>query len=615
MSLTAALSNALSGMGVTQSGLEILARNVANSGTPGYNAQSQTLVESNGSNSSSVRSAGVARAFDAALQQNYTNQISNSGYARTRADFLSQLETLLGKPGDVSSLDNIYSGFQSAMEAMATSPDSYATRAAAIGAAETLANRLNSISANVQDLRRDSESQIRNLVNGLNSDLSNLRDVNSRLAEFTQDTAARSALLDERDRLVASIGEVVDVNASYRDNGSVRLLTRSGVGILDQQQSVFNFQDAGSLSANSIYSNNPSESGVGALTLRTSSGLPLDIVGQGILQSGKLGALVELRDSTLVQVQSQLDDIAAGLAQSLSNTNVVSSVVTVGAQNGLEVDLSALQPGNSFTLNYTEGGNSETVRVMRVDDGSLLPMDNTGPDGVRVIGLDFSGGIGAVAASLNATLGVAINVSNPSGSILRVLDDGALATSNIDGLSASYTAGNVQDGNLALPLFVDTANSAFTNSLDAGAQKTGFAGRISINSSVKLDNSLMVQFSSTSSLGDASRANDIIDRLNNSSFSSDVTSTKSMGQIQLQGNIGALVSQMLSFQGASVEKAQSVNQTNDLSMEALSSRMEEKYGVDVDKEMAMLMEMQTAYAANARVLSAVQELLNTLMRI
>ncbi len=615
MSLTAALSNALSGMGVTQSGLEILARNVANSGTPGYNAQSQTLVESNGSNSSSVRSAGVARAFDAALQQNYTNQISNSGYARTRADFLSQLETLLGKPGDVSSLDNIYSGFQSAMEAMATSPDSYATRAAAIGAAETLANRLNSISANVQDLRRDSESQIRNLVNGLNSDLSNLRDVNSRLAEFTQDTAARSALLDERDRLVASIGEVVDVNASYRDNGSVRLLTRSGVGILDQQQSVFNFQDAGSLSANSIYSNNPSESGVGSLTLRTSSGLPLDIVGQGILQSGKLGALVELRDSTLVQVQSQLDDIAAGLAQSLSNTNVVSSVVTVGAQNGLEVDLSALQPGNSFTLNYTEGGNSETVRVMRVDDGSLLPMDNTGPDGVRVIGLDFSGGIGAVAASLNATLGVAINVSNPSGSILRVLDDGALATSNIDGLSASYTAGNVQDGNLALPLFVDTANSAFTNSLDAGAQKTGFAGRISINSSVKLDNSLMVQFSSTSSLGDASRANDIIDRLNNSSFSSDVTSTKSMGQIQLQGNIGALVSQMLSFQGASVEKAQSVNQTNDLSMEALSSRMEEKYGVDVDKEMAMLMEMQTAYAANARVLSAVQELLNTLMRI
>ena len=615
MSLTAALSNALSGMGVTQSGLEILARNVANSGTPGYNAQSQNLVESNGTNSSSVRSAGVARSFDAALQRNYTDQISNSGYASTRADFLSQLETLLGKPGDASSLDSVYSNFQSALQAMATSPDSYATRAAAVGAAETLVGRLNSISSSVQDLRGDAESRMRNLVNGLNSDLGNLRDVNSRLAEFTQDTAARAALLDERDRLVASIGEVIDVNATYRDDGSVRLLTRSGVGIIDQQQSVFGFQGAGSLSPNSLYSNDPNESGVGALILRTSSGLPLDLVGQGILQSGKLAALVELRDNTLVQVQSQLDDIAAGLAQSLSSIDIASSAVSVGAQNGFEVDLSALQPGNSFTLNYTEGGNSQTVRVVRVDDVSLLPMDNTGADGVRVIGLDFSGGIGAVATSLNTSLGAAINVSNPSGTILRVLDDGTLNTSTIDGLIASYTAGNVQDGNLALPLFVDTANAAFTNSLDVVAQKIGFAGRISINSAVRLDNSLLVQFSSTSSLGDASRANDILERLDNSSFSGDVTSTKTMGQIQLQGNVGALVSQMLSFQGASVEKTQSISATNDLSMEALTARMEEKYGVDVDKEMAMLMEMQTAYAANARVLSAVQELLNTLMRI
>jgi len=615
MSLTAALSNALSGMGVTQSGLEILARNVANSGTPGYNSQSQTLVETGGANSSLVRSAGVSRSFDAALQRNYSNQIADSGYSQTRADFLSQLETLLGKPGDASSLDNMYSNFQGAMQAVSTSPDDYSARSAAVSSSGALADRLNLISSNVQNLRRDTESQMRNLVNGLNSDLSNLRDINSRLAEATQNNAARSALLDERDRLVSSVGEVIDVNATYRENGSVRLLTRSGVGIIDQKQSVFSFQDSGILSANSQYSTIASDSGVGALTLRTSSGLQLDLVGQGILQSGKLGALVELRDSTLVQVQSQLDEIAAGLAQSLSSINVASTAVTSGAQTGMEIDLSSLQPGNSFLLNYTEGGNAKSVRVMRVDDAALLPMDSVGVDGVRVIGLDFSSGIGAVAASLDTTLGAAISVSNPSGTILRVLDDGAGATTDIDGLSATYTASNLQDGNLALPLFVDSGNLAFTNSLDGEAQKIGFASRISINSAVTFDNSLMVQFSSTSSLGDASRVNDILDRLNNSQFISEITATKSMGQIRLSGNIGSMVSQMLSFQGASVEKSQSINSTNELSMEALTSRMDEKYGVDVDKEMAMLLELQTAYSANARVLSAVQELLNTLMRI
>ncbi len=615
MSLTGSLSNALSGMNVTQRGLEILARNVSNAGTPGYHSQSQTLIERSGDVSSSVRSAGISRAFDESLQRHYGNQISSSGYAQVRADFLVQLESFLGKPGDASSLDTMYANFESAIQSMATSPDDFSTRAAALTSAGALADRLNALSVNIQNLRRDTESQMQSLVSGLNGDLSNLRAVNSRLTEFSYDDGARSALLDERDRLVASIAEVIDVNATYRDNGSVRLLTRSGVGILDNQQSVFSFTNGGVLSANSLYSSVSSENGVGSLSLRTSAGLPLDLVGQGILQSGRLGALIELRDDSLVQAQSQLDDIAASLAQALSNVDVASSPATSGAQSGFDIDLGSLQPGNSFVLNYTEGGNPNTVRVVRVDDASLLPMDNVGPDGVRTIGLDFSGGIAAVAASLNATLGGAINVSNPAGSVLRVLDDGVAATSDIDGLNASFTASNLQDGNLALPLFVDTANSAFSNSLDGIGQKTGFAGRISINSAIEQDNSLLVKFDVNSPMGDASRANHIWNALSDTQFQGEVTSTKSMGRNQLSGNVSALVSQMLSFQGASIEKTQSVQATQGLSMEALSNRMDEKYGVDVDKEMALLMELQTAYAANARVMSTVQELLNTLMRI
>lgn len=615
MSLTGSLSNALSGMRVTQGGLEILSRNVANSGTPGYHAQSQVLVERGGDVSSSVRSAGVARSFEESLQRHYGNQISSSGYANTRANFLSQLETYLGKSGAASSLDTLYSNFETAIQAMATSPENYSARAGVLTAATTLSDRLNSLSGHVQDLRRETESQMGVVVGELNSDLGNLRDINLRLTEIEHDDGARSALLDERDRLVVSISENIDVNATYRNDGSVRLLTRSGVGILDNQPAVFSFQEGGVLSANSLYSINASENGVGTLSIRTAAGLPLDLVGQGILQSGKLGALVELRDSTLVQAQGQLDDIAAGLAQALSSVPVSSSVATLGAQTGFDIDLANLQPGDSFLLNYTEGGNAKTVRVVRVDDASKLPMDNTGMDGVRVIGLDFSGGIGAVATSLDATLGAAISVSNPAGTVLRVLDDGVGATTDIDGLQASYTATNIQDGNVALPLFVDTANAAFTNSLDGLGQKQGFAGRISINVAANLDNSVLVKYSTTSSMGDASRVNHIWDQLRDVQFSGDVTNTKSMGHSQLSGSVSDMIGQTLTFQGASVQKSQLAETTQALSLEALTSRMDEKYGVDVDKEMAMLMQLQSAYAANARVLSTVQELLDTLMRI
>jgi flagellar hook-associated protein 1 FlgK len=43
--------------------------------------------------------------------------------------------------------------------------------------------------------------------------------------------------------------------------------------------------------------------------------------------------------------------------------------------------------------------------------------------------------------------------------------------------------------------------------------------------------------------------------------------------------------------------------------------MDEKSGVNVDQEMAHLIALQTAYGANARVMSAIKEMLELLMRM
>jgi flagellar hook-associated protein 1 FlgK len=61
--------------------------------------------------------------------------------------------------------------------------------------------------------------------------------------------------------------------------------------------------------------------------------------------------------------------------------------------------------------------------------------------------------------------------------------------------------------------------------------------------------------------------------------------------------------------------ATSDDDTRKLTMETLTQRLESEYGVNVDEEMARLMELQTAYAANSRVISVVQDLLNRLMEI
>ena len=48
---------------------------------------------------------------------------------------------------------------------------------------------------------------------------------------------------------------------------------------------------------------------------------------------------------------------------------------------------------------------------------------------------------------------------------------------------------------------------------------------------------------------------------------------------------------------------------------SLQQRFDDSANVNIDEEMASLLTLQNAYAANARVLSAVRDMLDTLMRI
>eukprot|EP01036_Dinobryon_divergens_P005913 gene5913-7841_t len=127
MGLSASISNALSGMSTSQASLEVLSRNVSNSGTPGYHKQSLTVIDTKNSNSVSARSGGVERAFNKSLQAYYTRASSDASYADTRASVLDQLQTFFGKPGDAGSLAPELSTVPNAIQSLSTSADAYAT--------------------------------------------------------------------------------------------------------------------------------------------------------------------------------------------------------------------------------------------------------------------------------------------------------------------------------------------------------------------------------------------------------------------------------------------------------------------------------------------------------
>src|SRR5690349_21036179 len=100
MSLSQALNTSVAGMKVAQSGLSLIASNVANAETPGYVRKTlyQTATAIGGSGTS-VKVQSINRELDVYLQRQLRTEAAGGSYANLRAEFYSRLQRIYGDPG------------------------------------------------------------------------------------------------------------------------------------------------------------------------------------------------------------------------------------------------------------------------------------------------------------------------------------------------------------------------------------------------------------------------------------------------------------------------------------------------------------------------------------
>lgn len=622
MSLGQALATALSGLRANQVGLALVAANVANAETPGYTRKSVNQVTATaGDIGASVRIAGVNRELDIYVQRQMRTEISGAGYAGLRADFLSRLQTLYGDPGTQATLVSAFGSFTSAMQALSTSSDSQSARINVINTAQALAQQLNATTQGIQTLRNDAEMGISASINTANIALTQIADINNQLQRLGHTDASTAALLDQRDQCVDQLAKLMDIRVVTNDANQITLFTNSGVQLVGAEASLLSFNAQGTVTANTQWDSNPAISNLGSITLTFPHGGSLDLIATNAIRSGSLAAYIELRDKTLVQAQAQVDQLAAVMASALSDKTASGAAATVGAQTGFDVDLTGLKSGNIVHLTYTDtvSGTTHKVSIMRVDDPSVLPLTNTATadPGDEVIGIDFSGGMASVVSQLNTAFASAnIQFSNPAGTTLRILDDGAPGLSDINGLSASITESSLTGGGAELPLFTDGGN-LFTGAITAsGAQQTGFAGRISVNTALVGDPSRLVVYSTSplTASGDTTRPDFLYDRLMQGSYYYSPQSGIGTTASPFRGTLGDFTQQFISAQGETANAADQLKQGQEVVLNTLREKFNSAAGVNIDEEMAHLLALQNAYAANARVMSVVKEMFNALLQ-
>ena len=197
---------------------------------------------------------------------------------------------------------------------------------------------------------------------------------------------------------------------------------------------------------------------------------------------------------------------------------------------------------------------------------------------------------------------------------MRVLDDGT-GSVTVDALSLTQTATSLLGGSGPLPFFTD-GPSPYTGAITSlGTQSVGFAGRIAVNPALLGDPSKLVLYDASTAAGDPTRPNFIYQQLTGALSTFSPEAGLGSASSPFTGSLPAFLRQILSMQGEAAANATNLSQGQDVVVNALKQRMEDKSGVNVDQEMANLITLQTAYGANARVMSAVKDMLDTLMKM
>ncbi|WP_342150822.1 flagellar hook-associated protein FlgK [Methylorubrum sp. SB2] len=621
-----ALTTATAGLRVTQSQIGVVSQNIANVGTVGYVRRTLTPITT-GPGNAGVASGTIARAIDAAALKQLRSETSGAAYTSTMAGIRGQLDALYGRPGDSSALDGMFNGFTRSLQSLAANPTSTAARNTVVSAASGLATTIANAANGVQALRSGLEAGLASDTGDANTLLGQLAKLNARLSATPKSDVSRPDLEDQRDQALNGLSALMDINATTLPDGSVSVLTGSGATLLDYENAAtLSFSSRGTLSAQALYSDDPSQSGVGTIVATTPGGGKIDLIATGAIRSGSMAAAVELRDTVLPQAQRQLDDLAAGLARALSDRAATGTAPTDGTKGALDIDLTGLSAGNAVTLTVQDGGVQRNL--------ILMPFTGTPPDSVpagltddaeaTVIPFRLPGsGEGApatMAAALSDALGGGYDVAAAEGGAGAVRITGT-GSASLLAASASVTqvssATDIKGGKTQIPLFVDgKAATLFTGSFEGGSQLTGFAQRIGVNPAVAGNAASLVGITgSGTSTGDATRPQALYDALTTTPRT--FSSASGIGGIDAptRSSVAEFVQGVISVQGSAAAAAQDLDEGQSIALSTAQGRFASTSGVSIDEEMSNLIALQQAFTANARVLTAARDMLDTLMRI
>jgi flagellar hook-associated protein 1 FlgK len=292
-----------------QQAINVTGNNIANVNTPGYSRQRLILSPRVISNSAlgiignGVEAVEVQRIYDRFIGVQINNENQSLGRWAAQKQILDSIEVIFNESSGTG-LSEAMNEFWNAWQDLSMNPSGQTEREVLVSISENLASIFNQKHADLKSSQQGIDANIKGAVEEVNQLAAQIADLNQKIINAESNGTPASEYRDQRDLALKELSELIDASTFEDTNGAVKVTLNGGFTLVD------------GISHRSLSTQINSSTGLLDVLWAGNDSSTVDITSS--ISGGKLMGWLEVRDGTIPDYLTQLNDLASTLMQEVN---------------------------------------------------------------------------------------------------------------------------------------------------------------------------------------------------------------------------------------------------------------------------------------------------------
>jgi len=399
--------------------MDVSSNNIANAANPDYRRQRVILSSEHTEQfagitwGAGVKMDDIERVRNALTETQITSNNQKHAFNERSAVLLSQVEDVFSEPSDLG-ISNLMGQFFSSWSELSANPTSSALRSNVVYSAQNLSTKVEDINESFQIIKNSIYYEFNDKVREVNSTLSSIQSVNRQISEALAIGHNANDLMDKRDNFVDDLSKLTNITVNYDADQTVNISIGGVFAVNKGSYTEFEMSTT--------------EGKIAMVSAESGKEVSLN--------SGEMGALVDVFSKKLPDYQQKLDSV---ISQLMTSVNDIHS-------SGYNLE-STPQTGFNFFDSYENGKLKITDEILNDNNKIAISSDGTSGNGDIAIKLFEIGDDkvldGSKLVDVYSTL--ISEVGSQKQSADRLAEAGSLVLQQLNNQKDSYSAVSVDE--------------------------------------------------------------------------------------------------------------------------------------------------------------------------